>query len=170
MEYGDFVDIPGFPTYQINQMAEVRRLWIRGNSKVPKPLILKSRRINGHDIVRMEKDGKRIHMPIPKLMAITFSDGVPDGKVICHKNGNIHDHVWNNIVFLTRSEAGKKYGKDGSRKPVAKITPDGEPVAFYKSAREAAKKNNCSDNYVINRCRGKVKKEFADGFSFRWER
>ena len=51
--------------------------------------------------------------------------------------------------------------------PVAKVTPAGEIVAVYQSARAAAKANHMSYQAVLDRCNGKVKKPYAlDGHTY----
>ena len=57
-----------------------------------------------------------------------------------------------------------------ARRPVVKITPAGEVVEAYPSARAAAKANHMSYQAVLDRCNGKVKKPFAlDGYDYRFE-
>ena len=163
-----WVDIPGWDRYQINEKGVVRSAKIRGNAKAPKPLVLKPQPHLGNDCVRMEKGGKRYHVPIATLMADVFLGGAPDGKVIYHKDGSKHDHDMYNIGFATKQELGKRLGSEATRKPVAKIDSSGEVIEFYRSAREAARKNYCGCRYVTDRCKKRIKNEFRDGFSFRW--
>ncbi len=164
-----WVDIPGWPTYQASPEGEVRRIIKRGNAKNPKPLILKLVPSLGTDCIRMVKDGKRQYVPLARIMADAFLGGVPDGQVIYYKNGDKKDHCWRNIGFMPKQEMGRRTGAAATRRPVAKIAPDGEITEVYSSARRAARENHCSLHYVSDRCNGKISHEFCDGFSFRWE-
>lgn len=165
----EWADVPGYPTYQVSESGKVRRIWRRGYSSVRKPLTLKTQKRLGNDCVRVEKDGKRYYVPVKRMVALAFFGGVPKGKCIYHRNGIHSEHSRDNIAFGTRSEIGKKFGKNGSRKPVVKIAPDGGELEFYTSAVAAGKDNFVSPTYVRNRCKGKVKYEFRDGFSFRYD-
>ena len=120
--------------------------------------------------MRMVKDGKRHYVPVARIVADVFLGGVPDGHVIYFRNGDKHDPYWRNIAFETKQEMGRRTGAAATRRPVAKITPDGEITEVYSSARRAAKENHCSQHYVTERCNKKIAKEFSDGFSFRWEK
>ncbi len=61
-------------------------------------------------------------------------------------------------------------GGKASRRPVAKVNAAGEIVAYYPSARKAAKANHMSYQTVLDRCNGKVKKPFAlDGHTYRFD-
>lgn len=165
-----WADIPGWPTYQASPEGEVRRIIKRGNANNPTPLILKPVWSLGAQCVRLEKNGKRQYVPLGRIMADTFLGGVPEGHVIYYRNGDKNDHFWRNIGFMDKREMGKRTGAAASRKPVAKITPDGEITEVYSSARRAARENHCSLHYVTNRCNRKIAQEFCDGFSFRWEK
>lgn len=56
---------------------------------------------------------------------------------------------------------------NGRATKVAKINQDGEIVAFYKSAREAARQNYMSYQTILDRINGKVKGIYApDGYAY----
>lgn len=51
------------------------------------------------------------------------------------------------------------------------MTPEGEIVAVYPSARAAARENHMSYQTVLDRCNGKVKQPFAlDGHTYQFEK
>ncbi len=164
-----WVNIPGWPTYQINPEGEVRRVIKRGNEKCPRAVMLKPYCQLGTDCVRMVKDGKRHHVPVAHIVADVFLGGVPEGHVIYFRNGDKKDHFWRNIGFMPKQEMGRRTGASATRRPVKKINEAGEVIAFYSSARKAASENFCSQHYVTERCNKKIVKEFSDGFSFRWD-
>ena len=87
-----------------------------------------------------------------------------------HKNGSFTDNAANNLEALSRREVGRKYGVRSKKQSVVKISPEGEEVEIYYSAREAARKNFMSYQTIIDRCNGLVKKSAApDGFDYAWE-
>ena len=72
---------------------------------------------------------------------------------------------------VSGAELGKRTGASAARIPVAKVTPEGEIVEVYPSARVAARENHMSYQTVLDRCNGKVKKPFAlDGHTYQFER
>lgn len=75
-----------------------------------------------------------------------------------------------NIAFTSRQELGRRTGANATRIPVAKVTPEGEIVAVYPSARVAARENHMSYQTVLDRCNGRVKKPFAlDGHTYQFD-
>ena len=102
------------------------------------------------------------------LMRITFIGDLPKGYVTYHKNGIKTDDILGNIGVITKKELSKKTGQmNGRATKVAKINHDGEIVAFYKSAREAARQNYMSYQTILDRRNGKVKGIYApDGYAY----
>ena len=100
-------------------------------------------------------DTKWKRVQISKLVADAFMGGTPPGMLRVHKNRMRHDNAVENIVFMTRAEAAKRY-RPGNTKSVAKVDADGNVVEIYKSSVEAAKKNYISQQAISRRCLGKV--------------
>lgn len=75
------------------------------------------------------------------LIARTFLGPVPDGAVPYHKNGMQSENHINNIAYIPRQELGKLTGYSSRNKIVVKLDSCGQDVEYYRSAREAAKKN-----------------------------
>ena len=103
-----------------------------------------------------------------KLMQITFIGELPPGMVTYHKNGIITDDALNNIGIITRSELGKLTGRgNGCETSVVKISEEGQIVDFYRSVREAGRKNHMSYQTILDRINGKVKSLYApDGYVY----
>lgn len=131
----EWYDIPGYGgKYQINYFGNIRRALKRGYKDLH-PYIKSS---NGRRVLKL--NGKE--QVVMKLMQITFIGALPPGKVAYHKNGIITDDALNNIGITTRSELGRLTGRsNGCEMSVVKISPDGEIVDFYRSVREAGRKN-----------------------------
>lgn len=118
-----------------------------------------------------DENGKGRSVSVMGLMAETWLGGKRPGMVPYHKNGDLTDNWAGNIAFTSRRELGRKTGAKAGRIPVVKVTPEGEIVAAYSSAREAAKANHMSYQTVLDRCNGKVKKPFAlNGHTYQFER
>lgn len=173
----DWREIPGYGgAYQINRMGDVQTYRWRGErfTTTPRPLTAYIRaprgaqRKSGRRFVKLTgNDGKAKEVAVLQLMVRVWAGGPRPGLVAYHRNGDLADNCLHNIAFATREELGRKTGAKAARRPVAKVTPGGEIVAYYPSAREAAKANHMSYQTVLDRCNGKVKKPFAlDGHTY----
>lgn len=117
-----------------------------------------------------DASGKSKDVSVLGLMVDVWFGGCPAGKVPYHKNGDLTDNDIRNIGFTSRPELGKLTGAKSARRPVRKVDESGEAVAFYPSAREAARQNHMSYQAVLDRCNGKVKKPFAlDGHTYQFD-
>lgn len=155
-------DIPGYEwKYQINYFAQIRRALRSGEFKMLNPY---KKSCNGRIAIKLnckERD-------VMSLMRDTFFGEIPEGCVMYHKNGLITDNELGNLGITTRKELGKLSGKwNGCSKVVVKISPDGEIVDYYKSVREAGRKNHMSYQTILDRMNGKTKSLFApDGYVY----
>lgn len=155
-------DIPGFDgKYQINYHGDLRRTLKMGGHKMLHPYIKHS---NGRRVVKL--NGKEY--VVMKLMQLTFFGSLEDGMVNYHKNGLKTDDCLPNIGRVARCDIGKITGTTNGREfQIAKINQDGEIVEFYKSAREAGRKNYMAYQTILDRVNGRVKSLYApDGFVY----
>lgn len=173
-------NIPGYDgAYQISWEGQVRSWRWRGDHFVKEPKILTqfirkprggARRSARRYVKLTDSQGRSREVAVIRLMVVTWFGGYPPGKVAYHKNGDLTDHCYTNIGFATPRELGRMTGGKASRRPVAKVNAAGEIVAYYPSARKAAKANHMSYQTVLDRCNGKVKKPFAlDGHTYRFD-
>ena len=173
-------DIPGYDgAYQISGEGQVRSWRWRGDQfmqepKIPRQYMRKPRcggRRSARRYVKLtDGQGRGKEVAVIRLMVLTWFGGYPPGKVAYHKNGDLTDHCYTNIGFATPRELGRMTGGKSRRRSVAKVNAAGEVVAFYPSARKAAKANHMSYQTVLDRCNGKVKKPFAlDGYTYRFD-
>ena len=154
-------DIPGYDgKYQINYFGNVRRALKRGY-KALHPYI---KTANGRRVVKLNCK----EQVVMKLMQITFIGELSPGVVTYHKNGIITDDALNNIGIITRSELGRLTGRgNGCETSVVKISEEGQIVDFYRSVREAGRKNHMSYQTILDRINGKVKSLYApDGYVY----
>lgn len=163
--------------YEISDMGDVRSWRWRGARRASSPHLLQpfvrkqGRKGRALFVKLTDADGKSIDAKVLSLMVDTWMGGKRPGQVPYHKSGDLKDNWVGNIGFTSRKELGRKTGAAYGRVPVAKVTPEGEVVAVYPSARAAAKANHMSYQTVLDRCNGKVKKPFAlDGHTYQFER
>lgn len=158
----EWYDIPSYGgKYQINYYGHVRRALKNGRYKELHPYIKSS---NGRRVVKLNCKERTVM----SLMGDTFIGELPEGYVLYHKNGLLTDDTLSNIGMTTRSELGKLTGTwNESEMTVVKINSDGEIVDFYKSAREAGRKNYISYQSILDRINGKIKSLYApDGYVY----
>jgi len=175
---GDWRDIPGYGgMYQISREGAVRTWRYRGERRLkePKPMQQYMRhrgeRSRRRVIKLTDANGIAREVPVLGLMVEVWLGGSRPGMVPYHKNGDLGDHNVNNIGFASRKELGRMTGASSSRIPVAKVTPAGDVVAVYSSARAAARANHMSYQAVLDRCNGKVKRPYAlDGHTYIFDR
>lgn len=164
-------DVPGYAgKYQVSRMGEVRRVF--GSGKVrdlhpyPKSCATKLAHHPRWYIVKLDGKEQALH----KLVARTWLPAPAPGLVAYHKNGIQSDNRVDNIGFTTPETLGRITGAKSKRMTVFKISEDGEVVAIYSSAREAARMNNMSYQTVLDRCHDRVANPFAlDGFNYQFE-
>lgn len=115
-------------------------------------------------------DGKYRCVALTRLMADAFMGGYHDGFSVVHKDRCATNPALSNLQFIKRgTEAQWRYYI--KRKPVVKLDRNGEVVAFYRSAGEAAKANYISENSVRQRCLNNIKKPFSlDGYNYQYEK
>lgn len=155
-------DIPGFDgKYQINYHGNLRRKLKKGGYKALHPYIKRPKGIRAIKLNSKE-------CVVMKLMQLTFFGPLEDGMVNYHKNGLKTDDSIPNIGRVSRSDLGKITGlSNGCEFQIAKINSDGEIVEFYKSARDAGRKNYMSYQTILDRIKGRVKSLYApDGFVY----
>lgn len=158
----EWYDVPGYGgKYQINYYGHVRRALKNGRYKELHPYIKSS---NGRRVVKLNCKERTVM----SLMRDTFIGELPQGYVLYHKNGLLTDDTLSNIGMATRSELGKLTGTwNECEMTVVKVNSYGEIVDFYKSAREAGRKNYMSYQSILDRINGKVKSLYAtDGFVY----
>lgn len=163
-------DVVGYQgKYQVNTEGGVRRIYPSGKTRNMTPY-RKKMRGSRRFVVKLTKDGKPREAILIQIMAEAFLGPCPAGCAPYHKNGAQSENHVQNIAYMDRHELGRMMGAQSRRKGVAKIDSNGETVAFYPSAREAARRNYMSCQTVTARCNGKCKSAFApDGYAYAWE-
>lgn len=167
---GEWRDIPGYEgRYQASYEGGIRRTYGNGRTRELKPFHHKMRG-SQRLVVNLSMDGRRQMKVVSGLVALAFFGPPPPGHVAWHKNGMQADNCAGNLEYVHIRELGRRTGASSRRRPVRKLDVSGEPVAFYSSAREAAKDNHMSYQTVLDRCNGKVKNPLAlDGHDYAWD-
>jgi len=168
--YGLWIDIPSYMgKYQVSRDGEIRRVFQNGKTRLLTPYhkkMIGSQRL----VVKLSLNGKAREIVVMQLVARAFLGECPIGFVPYHKNGCQSDNYVANIEYISRKDLGKRTGAQANRRPVCKISADGEIVEAYSSAREAGRCNFLSYQTVSNRCNGKCKGLFAsDGYAYAWD-
>lgn len=87
---------------------------------------------------------------------------------IYHKNGMLWDNAVENLTDIPRAEIARLAGYKGASRSVVRLDAEGNGE-FYKSAREAGRKNYLSYQTVSDRCNHRIiKDEYIGGYTYRW--
>ena len=108
-------DIPGYPDYQVSNKGRVRNkgYWLehgcRGGSRVkqyypPKILTPEVAKKYGHQRVRIRNDNGYRRVMVHALVMEAFIGQCPDGKEVCHNDGDPSNNCLENLRYDTRSE------------------------------------------------------------------
>ena len=110
---------------------------------------------------------------VARLVWEAFRGKIPPGMCIVHRNGLKTDNALRNLQLMSRGECCEKFSKFSRPRRVVRIDRNGEIIDAYPSARAAAREYGfCSDQYITQRCNGRISPEnywMPDGTSFRWE-
>lgn len=73
-----------------------------------------------------------------------------------------------NLRLMPKQEAGSMFGSRSRRRGIYKVDPKNRNVlAFYNSSREAAEKEFCSYQTILDSCNKKTRRN-ATGYDFVW--
>jgi hypothetical protein len=169
--------IPGFDgMYEVSVMGEVRSWRSKGGGRAEKPTMLKPyvKKTKAHGspsrwpyVKLQDETGKRKFLAVHWLMRDVWMKGKRPNMVVWHRNGDLTDCCLSNLEYINRKALGKKTGHKAGRMAVLKVNQEGEVVACYRSAREAARQNYVSYQTVLDRCHNKTKNPFwLDGYSY----
>lgn len=172
--------IKNFPDYKINKEGEVITTHYLHHNIIKKLKPRKSK--NGYYSVYLYKDGKGYSKLIHRLVAETFIPNPKKLSQVNHINGdktnnNINNLEWispannirhaikNNLINRDKLLNTTKIMSQNNKKTVLQFDLEGEFIAEYNSAKEAAMLNNLSN--VGACCRGKYKT--AGGYIWRYK-
>lgn len=167
--YAEWKDIPGkygLEGFQASFDGRIRRIGSNGNIRLLKPFRKKKKR---GLFVRVTMNGKRRDFNAATLVALAYLGIPPPGMVVMHRNEEPEDNLAGNLVYVPKSVLGRRTGGRSRRRTVVQLNEEGEEVAFYFSARAAARQNYMSHQTVTDYCNGNVKGGLApDGHAYAW--
>lgn len=174
--------------YEVSSLARVRSLdrnvkskaSLSGYSKVKGRILSQGVASNGYCMVALYRDKEQKCRTVHSLIADAFIPNPSNFPCINHINGIRTDNRIENLEWVTYSEnnyhavreLGRaapwkgKFGKDNPHsKAVQQFTMDGELIAEYVSAKDAARKLKTSQGRISDCCRG----EKAHHLGFKWK-
>ena len=167
-----------YPSYEISDLGRIRN---KATGVVLKPMDDR-----GYLRVNLYKNGKLYRKSIHRQVLLTFmpSDDPENKWQVNHKDGNKKNNRLSNLEWCTPSENTKhaiKTGllkKFGRQKTVVQLSKEGNVIARFKSAREAARQTGVSESKISCVCTGytflrkdgyKERRHTAGGFNWRYE-
>ena len=155
-------DIEGYEgRYQVSNLGRFRSLdriehghFCHG--RLLSPIIDRKNYFNA----RLSTDGKVKTTGIHRLVAKAFVSGYQPGLVVNHKDEDPTNNRADNLEWVTQHYnqmygCGMERSAVKRRKPVVKVTEEGEVVATYKSITDAARDNGVTEQAIVRCCKGK---------------
>lgn len=164
LENEEWKEIQDFPNYLISSHGRIRHK-IKNNLLHPSLTC-------GYYKVRLSHNGIVKDFMVHKLVYSLFNKDyqIEKGQVIDHIDGNKLNNQVDNLRKISISEnvnaAFYETKTNGSAKAVQQFSKDGELIAVYPSAREAARILNLDSSTISKVCRGKNKSH--GGFVFKY--
>lgn len=115
-------------------------------------------------------NGKQKRMRVHRLVAMAFLENPENKPYVNHINGNRGDNNIENLEWVTPSEntihAVKTGLMTGNKKAVIQYNLDGERMATFESATEAARQTGCSQSKITMCC--KRQRETTNDYQWRY--
>lgn len=138
-------DIEGYEgLYQVSNEGNVRSL------KTEEVIMNPVRQESGHLFVYFYKNGIGEPHYVHRLVAQAFIPNHNNYDVVHHKNENPEDNRVENLEWTSRG----RHNEIHKSKTVYQYTLDGELVAIYESARDAARKLSLNFSAIGHCCNG----------------
>ena len=189
-----WVEIEGFPNYEVSNMGNVR------NAKTKKIRVVHPKGKYGHAQISLYKDGKNKRFQLHRLVALHFIPNPENKPEVCHIDNSLNekgllDNSVSNLMWGThkencefwntrkrqsenhanyKGENNPNYGNHLSKENKDKMMKErgkqvlqwenGRVIAFYESLREAGRKTGISWESIRNVC----KKEYKHAGGYEW--
>ena len=135
-------------------------------------LAIRENTTNRYLLVRLNKDGQCRHKLVHRLVAEAFIPNPNNLPQINHKDENPHNNRWDNLEWCDQYY-NNHYGtaKERAAKtrgyPVVQMDMDGNEIARFYSAKEAARSIGKSQAAISRACVGIYKQAY--GFLWRYD-
>ena len=116
-------------------------------------------------------NGKQKRMRVHRMVALAFIDNPDNKPYVNHINGNRSDNNVENLEWVTPSENTQHavdtgLFKSGRARAVVQYNLNGEQMATFESATEAARQTGGSQSKITMCCRGQ--RDSANGYQWRY--
>lgn len=147
-------DIKGYESlYQISNYGRVKSL---NYKRTCKEIILKQHRESkNHLFVSLWKDTSFKRFKIHRLVAEAFISNPNNYEIVHHIDHNPENNRVDNLVWMDKREHQALHNVEGKSKTVYQYTLEGELIAVWKSASEAAKQLKYTISNICDCCVGK---------------
>lgn len=95
----------------------------------------------------------------PRLLWTTFYGDIPSGHFVVKKDGTRNNLELNNLVLMTSTEIGKRFG---GRTRTRRLIVDNRTGKVYRGTRAAADALHISRQTVCEYCNGNIQKPMLD--------
>jgi hypothetical protein len=149
--------------YEVSDLGNVRSVDriihdCQGNKRFSGKFLTPWKHKSGHLYVSLRKNSTKQNAQVHRLVSIAFIGPVPDGKEVCHENGNAADNRLENLRYDTRAnniQDSKAHGTFlyGEKRPGAKLK-EVDIVSIFEmnsngfSITEIANKFNVKNNNI----------------------
>ena len=155
-------DIPGFDGfYQASDWGRIRSFKPKGRHpgarmKTPRMMRLAFAKSRCYASLASDEHGD-VTMSVGKFVALAFYGELPEGAVVCHRNGDVRDNRLCNLEIRQRGDISeelmRKYAAGSNRIPVLKIDRDLNILEAYSSISAAARANGVHETVIGEYCR-----------------
>lgn len=136
-----WVDVPGYPGYQVSDLGRVRTVDRRvlgkdGRSELHRGKVLKPQRLkNGYTEVYLCDGKSRKHRTVHSLVAQSFLGEKPTGHDVMHINGDRSDNRAENLKYGSRSENLRSTYDYGGRQANGKLSLEDVDIIRHRLSR-----------------------------------
>ena len=162
--------------YEVSNLARVRSVsrWVQAGTtkRLAKSTILKSHPLpSGYLTVTLKDKGRTATVTIHRLVAEAFVPNPNNLQDVNHKDEEKTNNLPSNLEWCDRKYninygTGKYRKTENYRKPIEQLTLDGKHVAYFESARQAARVTDYKQSRLWEALSGKRKTAY--GYQWRY--
>jgi len=162
-----WAEVPGYDgRYQASSEGRIRALEADGSWRM---MIGRPGRGRVPRNVCLFKDGRRRQYSVLRVVALAFYGERAEGRLAVYRNGLHGDNRLENVLLMTRSENGRRFGDRSRRRAVCRINGDGEVEEVYRSISSACEETGLNRRTIRKHCEGRRVRELPSGARFAWD-